>query len=354
MPSFRADLDRIPVYRPGKPIDEVSRELGIAEIIKLASNEWPLEPFPSVAKAIADAVPELNRYPENSVYHLVNRLATHLDVPADHLWMGAGSTELLLGISLAVGGADKSFVFSDPSFVMYPISAAVSGSTAIPVPSTPGLAHDLDAMAAAIRDDTSLVFVCNPNNPTGTHLPIADVERFIESVPESVLVVVDEAYFEFVTDPAYGSAVHLAVERDNVVVTRTFSKVFGLAGLRVGYAIGNPETLGKLRRAQVPFSVNSVAQVAAEAALDSATDLDARVAMNEVERTRIEDGLAALEIDYVPSQTNFVLFKPDGDAAELSDRLLHRGVIVRPMGPYIRVTVGTQAENERLLEALAG
>ena len=352
MPTFRTDLDGIPVYRPGKPIDEVSRELGIAEIIKLASNEWPLPPFPEVTAAITAAVPELNRYPENSVYHLVNELAGYLAVPADHIWMGAGSTELLLCMSLAVGGPGSSIVFSDPSFVMYPIAAALSGAEPVAVPSTEGLGHDLDAMVDALRPDTSLVFVCNPNNPTGTYLPIDDVERFIDAVPERTLVVVDEAYFEFATAPDYGTALDRALSQDNVIVTRTFSKVFGLAGLRVGYAVGHPETLAKLRRAQVPFSVNSVAQAGAQAAIQAEGRLAQRVEDNDRARLELENGLAARGIDYVPSQTNFVLFRPAGDVAELNDALLHQGVIVRPMGPYIRASVGTIEEIRRLLAAL--
>lgn len=353
MPTFRTDLGRIPTYRPGKPIDELSRELGISEIIKLASNEWPLPPFPEVSAAVSAAAVGLNRYPENSSYDLVNELASYLDVGADHLWMGAGSTELILSLSLAVGGPGSSFVFSDPSFVMYPIAAAVSGAEAIAVGSTAGMGHDLDAMLAAVRPDTSLVFVCNPNNPTGTHLSSQDVVAFIDAVPDRTLVVVDEAYFEFVTAPEYGSAIGEAVARDNVIVTRTFSKVFGLAGLRVGYAIGSPQTLGSLRRAQVPFSVNSVAQAGALAALRCADRLQQRVSDNDAVRSELERGLADRDVDYVPSQTNFVLFRPKSDAAQLADALMQQGVIVRPMGPFVRVSVGTVEENRRLLEALA-
>lgn len=354
MPTFRTDLDRIPVYRPGKPIDEVSRELGIAEVVKLASNEWPLPPFPEVAEAISAATEELNRYPENSAYHLVHELAEYLGVSVDNIWMGAGSTELILSMSLAVGGPGSSIVFAEPSFVMYPIAAALSGAESIAVPSTGGLGHDLEAMKEALRPDTSLVFVCNPNNPTGTYLPIDEVEGFIDAVPSRTLVVVDEAYFEFVTAADYATAIGRAVTRDNVIVTRTFSKVFGLAGLRVGYAIGKPETLGRLRRAQVPFSVNSVAQVGAQAALRAEHRLAARVKDNDRARTELESGLAMREIDFVPSQTNFVLFRPDTDVGELNDSLLRQGIIVRPMGRYIRVSVGTTEENRRLLAALDG
>ncbi len=353
MPAFRKDLERIPVYRPGKPIAEVSRELGLDQIVKLASNEWPSGPFPEVADAIAAAVDDLNRYPENSAHHLVEVLAAYLGVEPENLWMGAGSTELLLGTSLAVGGPGTSTVFADPSFVMYPIAAAIAGSEAIPVPCNEGMGHDLNAMLAAIRPDTSLVFVCNPNNPTGTWLDHDSVQGFIDAIPPETLVVVDEAYFEFATDPSYGTAIGDAVSRSNVLVSRTFSKVFGLAGLRVGYMVGQPETLAQLRRAQVPFSVNSIAQVAAEAAIAHADRVGERVADNQAWRDQLEGGLAELGIEYVPSQTNFILTKPARDTAVLSDGLLRRGVIVRPMGPFLRITVGTKAENEMLLEGLA-
>lgn len=352
MPTFRADLDHIPVYRPGKPIDEVSRELGIEDIVKLASNEWPLPPFPEVADAIAAVAQDLNRYPENSVYHLVGALAEKLAVPGDHIWMGAGSTELLMCIALAVGGPRTSTVFSHPSFVMYPISAALTGAEAIAVPSTAGMGHDLDAMRAAIRPDTALMYICNPNNPTGTYLGAAEVAACIDAVPDRTLVVVDEAYVEFVTAVDYESAVPLAVARDNVVVTRTFSKVYGLAGLRVGYAIGQPATLNQLRRAQVPFSVNSVAQAGALAALAHADRLAERVRDNDSARSELEAGLRQRSIEHVPSQTNFVLIKPEHDPEEISGLLLNLGVIVRPMGSFIRVTVGTAAENARFLEAM--
>lgn len=352
MPMFRADLDRIPVYKPGKPIEEVSRELGITDIVKLASNECPLPPFPNVIAAISTAARDLNRYPENSVYYLVGALSDHLGVPADHLWIGAGSTELLLAMSLAMGGPGTSFVFADPSFVMYPISAAISGAAPIAVPATAGLGHDLGAMAAAVRPDTTIVFVCNPNNPTGTYLPEKDVTAFIEEIPDRALVIVDEAYFELATAPDYATCIPQALARDNVVVTRTFSKVFGLAGLRVGYAVGRPETLNQLRKTQVPFSVNSVAQAGALAALSSTDELRQRVADNAAARDQLEKGLADLGVDHVPSQTNFVLLRPSTDAAQLADSLMRQGVIVRPMGPFIRVTVGTPAENDRFLGAL--
>jgi len=352
MPTFRSDLDQIPVYRPGKPLDEVSRELGIDDIVKLASNECPESPFPEVVAALTAAATDLNRYPENSCFHLVAALAERLDIVPENLWMGAGSTEVLTCTALAVGGPNTSTVFSDPSFVMYAITAALSGSEAIRVPATSEMGHDLDAMAAAIRPDTTLVYVCNPNNPTGTFLAADDVTAFIDAVPDRVMVVVDEAYYEYVTAPDYRSALRTALERDNVIVTRTFSKVYGLAGARVGYAVGDPDTLAALRRAQVPFSVNSLAQAAALSALAYDDRLGERVRSNARLRSDLEAELGARGLEYVPSQTNFVLVRPTRDPAQLAEDLLLRGVIVRRMGPFIRITVGTEAENLRLLKAL--
>lgn len=351
MPAFRSDLNAIPIYHPGKPIDELSRELGISDVVKLASNEYPDGPFPEVIAAMTDAAAGVNRYPENSGYHVVNALGRLFGVSSDHVWLGAGSTELLTCMALAVGGPGTSAVFANPSFVMYPIATAISGAVPIRVPATPQLGHDLDAMLAAIRDDTTIVYVCNPNNPTGTHLAADAIAAFVAATPPQVLIVVDEAYCELVTAPDYSSAVQLARQRDNVVVTRTFSKVYGLAGLRIGYAIGRPETLSKLRRAQVPFSVSSVAQAAALAALDHEERLAERVAANAAGRAWLEAEMAGRVVRVIPSQTNFILIEPDGPAGRWSDALLHRGVIVRPMDGYIRVTVGTQEENRRLIAA---
>lgn len=352
MPKFREDLQSIQIYRPGKPIEEVSRELGITEIVKLASNESPLPPFPEVTEAISAAASSLNRYPENSAHLLVNALADRFGLTPDHFWVGAGSTELLAGIALATGGPGTSAVYADPSFVMYPIGTAMAGATGIPVPLDDAMRLDLDAMAAAVRPDTTVVYVCNPNNPTGTHRPHADVTAFIRAVSDEVLVVVDEAYFDYVTAPDYASALDLALERDNVVALRTFSKVYGLAGLRVGYAIGNPATLAMARRTQRPFSVNSLAQVAAVSALAHSDRLDERVKANAIGRDDLESALSERGLDYAPSQANFVMFRPAGDAAALADRILRQGVIVRRLGDLIRVTVGTEAENARFVAAL--
>lgn len=352
MPTFRPDLEAIPTYDPGKPIEEVSRELGIADIVKLASNESPVEAFPEVQAAIAAAVGGVNRYPETSAHYLAEALAEHLDVDFDQIWVGAGSTSILTSVALATVPGGGSAVFADPSFVVYPMSTALAGGIGVAVPLDDAYRHDPDAMAAAVRDDTRVLFYCNPNNPTGTHSRSEDVERLVSLVPERVTVVIDEAYAEYVTAPDYATALPLALERDNVIVSRTFSKVYGLAGLRCGYAVGNADTLHALKRPQAPFAVTSLAQVAALEALRHQDLVAARVKDNAAGREYLAAELREREIFAIDSETNFVLFKPGGDTGSVADALLHLGVIVRPMGPWIRVSVGTAAENGTFMEAL--
>lgn len=352
MPTFRADLDRIQPYIPGRPIDEVARELGISDIIKIASNEHPEPPFPEVQAAIAEAGKDANRYPEDSSHYLAQALARKFMISPDHLWIGAGSTQLLGSIALAVGGPATSAIFARPSFVMYSIATAVAGSRQVVVPTDDLLRHDLDAMADAVTDDTTVIYVCNPNNPTGTYVPAERLSAFITRVPRRVLIAVDEAYTDYATAPDHTSALPHALDRDNVVVARTFSKVYGLAGLRVGYVVGQPDTLASLRKVQPPFSVSSVAQAAALAALDHDDRLEERVKANASGRDEIEAALAARGLEFAPSQTNFVMFAPDRDPEDLSRALLSEGVIVRPIGRWIRVTVGTAAENRRFFDAL--
>ena len=352
MPTFRADLDAIPTYSPGKPIDEVSRDLGIFDICKLASNECPTEPFPEVVAAIAAAAGDVNRYPEDSGFYLVNALAERHGVDTTEVWLGAGSTQLLGCVALSTGGPGTSSVYASPSFVMYPIATLVAGGRPIEVPLDGEWRHDLDAMLDAIDDDTTVVYVCNPNNPTGTYRSGADMAGFIDAVPSDVLVVVDEAYHHYVTAADYATALPLATERDNVVVTRTFSKIYGLAGLRIGYGIGQADTIAGLRKTQPPFSANTIAQIAALESLAHDDRMAEHVAANTAGRDQLESGLADRGIEYVPSQANFIAMKAGDDPKDLADRLLKEGVIVRPMGSITRVTVGTEDENRRFLRAL--
>ncbi len=352
MPTFRKALDEIQTYDPGKPIDEVSRDLGITDIIKLASNESPLPPFPEVQRVIAGHAAGVNRYPENSGYHLVRALADIHGLPPENIWLGGGSTNLLMCVGLAVGESGTSAVFPWPSFIMYPIIAALSGANAIRVPVDGDFRVDAAAMKAAIRPDTTVAFLCNPNNPTATHISKAEVDDFIDSMPDRVMVVIDEAYHDFADAPDYASAIPRAIDRPNVVVSRTFSKVYGLAGLRVGYMVGMADTLRQLRKAQVPFSINSLAQAAAREALAHPARVRQRVADNASGRRVLLDGFTARGVAHADSQANFVFVVPDGNPHDIAAALLRLGVIVRPMGErFIRVTVGTAEEVARFLRA---
>lgn len=352
VPTYRSDLESIPRYVPGRPVEEVARELGIDSIDKLASNECPEEPFPEVVEAVAAAARGINRYPDSGGFELCRAIASHQGVQPEEVWIGSGSSEILRCAALAVGGAGTSAVFPDPSFVMYRIATMVAGAEPIAVPLTAERDHDLDAMLSAIRDDTTIVYLCNPNNPTGGHLPGSEVARFLDAVPDRVLVIVDEAYAEYATAQDYQTFINEAPNRPNVLVGRTFSKIYGLAGLRVGYGVAASDLIGQLRTTQPPFAVTSVAQAAALEAIKHEGEVEARRQRNAAGRDALFDGLQRLGFDPATSQANFVYFEPDSPAAGLGDALLRRGEIVRVLGPAIRVTVGTADENERFLQAL--
>ena len=274
-------------------------------------------------------------------------------MPADHLWIGGGSSELLRVIASALGGAGSTAVYAWPSFVIYRLATILAGAAPREVPLTADHAHDLDAMRSAIDGTTTVVYVCNPNNPTGSHLSREAIEQFVDSVPTDVLIVVDEAYHEYVTADDYQTATAFALSRPNVIVTRTFSKVYGLAALRVGYAIARPETITELRKAQAPFSVTSVGQVGALSSLSAQDEIDQRVRANAAERDRLEQAFADRAIEYVPSQANFVYLRLGSSTQRTADAFIRHGVIVRPFGDgWIRVSVGTPDENDRFLAAL--
>ncbi|MEX1279982.1 MAG: histidinol-phosphate transaminase [Acidimicrobiia bacterium] len=345
-------VERISPYVGGRPIEEVVREFGVVDVVKLASNESPIEPFPEVVAAVAEAAAGINRYPDQAVFDLGRRLGDHLGVEPDHLWFGAGSSELLGAIALSLGGPGTTAVFAWPSFAMYPIGTMRSGADPRRVPLDEDFRHDLGALAAAVDATTTVVYVCNPNNPTGTLVAGHEVEAFCRAVPEDVVVVVDEAYHEYVTDPRHRTMLPLALERPNVVVLRTFSKVYGLAGLRIGYAVGLPETLAALRRPQRPFTVTQLAQVAAAEALRHPALVAQRVAENAAGRRVLETGLADRGLAVGDSQANFVFTDVGPVADHLNDRLLRKGMIVRPFEGALRVSVGTEIENRRFLLAL--
>ena len=355
MIRVRDDVRSIAPYRPGRPVAEVAREFGFDpdEIVKLASNESPVPPVREAIAAMSEEVGNINRYPDNDCHDLRHGLADHLEVPADHVWIGGGSSELLRVIATALGGAGTTAVYAWPSFVIYRLATILAGATPKEVPLTEGHVHDLEAMRAAIDDTTTVVYVCNPNNPTGSHLPSDAIEEFIDAVSTDVLVVVDEAYHEYVTADDYETAMRSALSRPNVIVTRTFSKVYGLAALRVGYAIARPETITELRKAQAPFSVTSVGQVGALSSLSAQDEIDERIGVNAAERSRLERAFADRAIEYVPSQANFVYLRLGSSTQRTADAFIHHGVIVRPFGDgWIRVSVGTPDENDRFLAAL--
>jgi len=352
VPTFRPDLADIPVYRPGRTPDEVRRELGLERVIKLASNECPYEPFAPVVEAVARAASRVNRYPDNGTHELRQALGSFLGVMPQQLWIGGGSNELMYVTALAAGGPGTSAVYAAPSFGLYRIATKLAMAHGIEVPLDAEDRHDLERMFAAIRPDTTVVYLCNPNNPTGTYVPAADVGAFVDAVPDRVLVVIDEAYMEFAVADDFASGLPLALEHDNVVVARTFSKAYGLAGLRAGYFVGSAATLDELRRIQLPFSVSTLSQVAAIEALRHQDLVAERVRANRKTLTMLTEGLAHRGIAFAESQTNFVYVRPPMDPTECFEGLQALGVIVRDVGDAIRVSVGTDEENRQVLDAL--
>ncbi len=355
MPRIRPDVAAIGPYVPGRSIEEVAADIGMApgEIVKLASNESPDGPFPGVVEAATKALAETSRYPDDDLRALTAALSGFLGVRGDHLWFGSGSVGLIGHIASAVGGPGTSAVYAWPSFIMYRIATRLAMSEAVEVPLDDDHTHDLQGIRAALRPDTTVVYLCNPNNPTGTVVNGEEVSAFVDSVPEQTLVVIDEAYHDYVTEPRYATAIPEALRRPNVLVLRTFSKIFALAGHRVGYAVGIPETILELRKAQPPFTVGQVAQAAATASLRDRGELDRRRKANAAARHQLQAVLADRSLPHTDSQANFVYFELAAGAEEASGLFTQRGVIVRPMsGGWLRVTVGSLEENRRFLEAL--
>ncbi|MFN3752051.1 MAG: histidinol-phosphate transaminase [Thiobacillus sp.] len=344
-------------YLPGKPISELARELGLAEtdIVKLASNENPLGPSPKALAAAQDALAAMALYPDGAGFALKAALSARFGVDPKQIVLGNGSNDVLDMVARAFLAPGASSVFSQHAFAVYPLATQTVGAAGIVVPAK-AYGHDLGAMRAAIRDDTRVVWIANPNNPTGTFLPWAEIEAFLESVPRQVLVVLDEAYGEYL--PTDDRCDTLAwIERfPNLLISRTFSKAYGLAGLRVGYGVSHPDVIDLLNRVRHPFNVNAPALAAAEAALDDIEFLLRSYALNRAGMAQLQAGLAALKVETVPSKGNFLLAKV-GDAVRINQELLRRGVIVRPVANYglpefLRVSVGLAGQNTRFLDAL--
>ncbi len=349
-----ANIAALKPYEPGKPIEELERELGIPEAVKLASNENPLGPSPLAVAAMRDAVGAVHRYPDGKSYHLRQALARRLEVGPEQLIFGAGSDEILELLAKTFLGAGHEVVFPWPSFAMYPIVTQGMGGTPVAVPLDDTFCHDLEAMLAAVSDKTRLVMVCNPNNPTGTSIGAAELDAFLERLPEAAIAVVDEAYFEYVQRSDRADALAWVARRPATIVLRTFSKAYGLAGQRIGYGVGGAQLIGLLERARHPFNVNLLGEIGALAALDDKDHLERSYAANAAGMDWLSRELAALGLEVTPSDANFVLVRAGAGAYE---GLLRRGVIVRPMAGFgltdhVRITIGTEAENQRLVEAL--
>lgn len=352
-----AHVRAIAPYQPGKPISELARELDLneAEIVKLASNENPLGPSPLALAAAQDALFDMALYPDGAGFSLKAKLAATWNVSASQIVLGNGSNDVLDMAARVFLAPGTSSVYAQHAFAVYPIATQTVGAHGIAVPAT-GYGHDLDAMRAAICDDTRVLWIANPNNPTGTFLPWAEVETFLETVPQQVLVVLDEAYGEFLPHAERCDTVAWLARFPNLLIVRTFSKAYGLAGLRVGYGLGSAEVIDMLNRVRHPFNVNAPALAAAEAAIDDVDFLARSYALNSAGMAQLAAGLSALGVDGVPSKGNFLLAKV-GDAARINSELLKRGVIVRPVGNYglpefLRVSVGLAWQNARFLDAL--
>ncbi|PPS75598.1 MULTISPECIES: histidinol-phosphate transaminase [Streptomyces] len=349
-PKLRAELEGIPTYKPGKP---AAADGPVA--YKLSSNENPYPPLPGVMESVTAAACNFNRYPDMACTALMNELSERFGVPLSHLATGTGSVGVAQQLIQATSGPGDEVIYAWRSFEAYPIITRISGATPVQVPLTPGDVHDLDAMADAITDRTRLIFVCNPNNPTGTVVRRAELERFLDRVPRDVLVVLDEAYREFIRDPEVPDGVEIYRNRPNVCVLRTFSKAYGLAGLRVGFAIAHEPVAAALRKTAVPFGVSQLAQEAAIASLRAEDELFGRVGSLVCERTRVVDGLRSQGWTVPETQANFVWLRLGERTVAFAQACEQAGVVIRPFpGEGVRVTVGEAEGNDIFLKVSEG
>lgn len=349
-------------YVPGKPLEELEREYGIRDSIKLASNENPLGPGPAALAAIAAASRQIGLYPDGAGFALKQALRRKHGCTADQITLGNGSNEALVMIAEAFLTPSDEAVYSQYGFAVYPIAIQATGALGRVAPAYAAdhampLGHDLDAMARLVNDRTRLVFIANPNNPTGTWLEREPLLRFVDALPERTLVVIDEAYIEYVEDGSFPDASLWLKDHPNLIVTRTFSKAYGLAGLRVGYALSHPQVAGVLNRVRQAFNVNSIALAAAHAALDDRDHLQRSVTLTRAGMEQLKAGFAKLPVKQLPSRGNFVLIDCGRPVGPVYEAMLRQGVIVRPVGNYqlpnhLRVTIGSQEQNERMLAAL--
>lgn len=352
-------IHSIAPYQPGKPISELAREIGLDEssIIKLASNENPLGTSPLALEAMENALNEVMRYPDGNGFELKNSLSKKYAVNSEQIVLGNGSNDVLELAARVFLNPGTSAVFSQHAFAVYPLVTQATGATGIVVPAK-NYGHDIDAMLDAITPDTRIVFIANPNNPTGTFVPAPDVLRFLEHIPRDVLVILDEAYNEYLPDTSRVDTIKWLDIFPNLLITRTFSKIYGMAGVRIGFGLAHAQLSGLMNRIRQPFNVNSIGLAGALAAINDTEFVKRSYALNQAGMLQITTGLRQLGLTYIPSYGNFLSFKVEnGKTAAVYQYLLQKGIIVRPIGIYempefLRVTVGLASENNKFLQLL--
>ncbi|MGB2600583.1 MAG: histidinol-phosphate transaminase [Candidatus Omnitrophota bacterium] len=353
---WRKIINFIPIYKPGKPIEEVKRELGLDNVVKLASNENAMDPSPKVVEAIASEAKKVNRYPDGWCFYLRKALSEKLSIDEDNLIFGNGSDELIsLALRAFVERGDE-VVIADPTFLIYRLASVIAGAKVRLVP-LKDYKYDLKGMLKAVNSRTKVIFIANPDNPTGSYVTQQELDEFIEKVPKDILIFLDEAYYEFAVGGDYPESIGLIKREDrNIIITRTFSKAYGLAGLRVGYGIARKDLMMAINKAREPFNVNSLAQAAAIAALDDDEYRDASVALIREGKEKLYKKFDSLGIKYIPSKTNFILLETNRDSTQVFEAILKKGVIIRDISPWglkgcIRVNIGLPEENEMFLKA---
>lgn len=352
----RKCLDKIEPYKPGKPIDEVKRELGLKRVIKLASNENPLAPSLNVLKAIESEAKSINRYPDSGCFYLKKALSRKLSVSEENIIFGNGSDEIIILALNAFVDAGEEVVVADPTFLIYKIASMIKGAKVRTVP-LKNYKYDLKGMLNVITKNTKMVFLANPDNPTGTYVTDGELKNFIEKINEKTFVFIDEAYYEFAKGGDYPETIKLIERKDrNIIISRTFSKAYSLAGLRIGYGIARKDLIKTLNKVREPFNVNSLAQVAALAALKDTKHLSESTLLVKREKKRFYEVFDSLGIKYISSRTNFILIDAGREASEIFDYLLKKGIIVRKMSAwgldnFVRVTIGLPEENDAFFKA---
>ncbi|TDX53314.1 histidinol-phosphate transaminase [Orenia marismortui] len=352
----REEIMNLKPYIPGKPIEEVKRELGLDQVIKLASNENPLGPSTQAIEQMKEAINKVNIYPDGNVHNLRSKLSTNLGVESDQLIFGNGSDELLVMLGQAFMRSDDEVIMAETTFSEYEFATKLMGAKINKVP-LKNNTHDLEAMAKEITDKTKVIFICNPNNPTGTIVKKDEVEKFLKEVPDDVVIVFDEAYYEYVESTDYPETINYLLDYDNIIILRTFSKIYGLGGLRVGYGIANQSLINYMERVRQPFNVNTIAQIGATASLDDSDHVAKTLDYNRQGKEYLYQEFEKLGLEYVPTDTNFILVDLPMSNDKVFEEMLKEGVIIRSLSSYgynteVRITIGLPEENKKLVKVL--